>query len=74
MAIRWWRSIHPVVVGSGAAEGEGGFAMSSDIRNTMLYCVVAFTVLYITLAYHRMRLGQTQHEVETLKQELLYRD
>jgi heme exporter protein C len=74
MAIRWWRDIHPAVVGSGASEGEGGFAMSDDMRNTLLYCVVAFTVFYVTLMYHRMRLGQTAHEVETLKQEVAYRE
>ena len=73
MAIRWWRDIHPAVVGSGATEGEGGFAMSSDMRNTLLYCVIAFTMFYITLTYHRMKMGQTAHEVETLKQRVLYR-
>lgn len=72
MAIRWWRDIHPAVVGSGAAEGEGGFAMSDNIRNALLYCVVAFTVFYITLLYHRMQLGKTAHEVETLKQQVLH--
>ena len=73
MAIRWWRDIHPAVVGSGVSEGKGGFAMSDNIRNTLLYCVIAFTVFYITLLYHRMRLGKTAHEVETLKQQVLYR-
>jgi heme exporter protein C len=73
MAIRWWRDIHPAVVGSGAAEGEGGFAMSADMRTTLLYCIVTFTVFYVALLYHRMRLGKTAHEVETLKQRVLYR-
>jgi len=73
MAIRWWRDIHPSVVGSGAAEGEGGFAMSDSMVFTLIFCVVAFTVFYFTLLYHRMRLGKTSHEVEMLKQQILYR-
>jgi len=73
MAIRWWRDIHPAVVGSAAAEGQGGFNMSSQMTMTLIFCVVAFTVLYITLMYHRMRLGRAAHEVETLKQQLLQR-
>ena len=73
MAIRWWRDIHPAVVGSGASEGQGGFAMSSDMRTTLLFCILAFTLFYFTLLYHRMRLGKTAHEVEVLKQQILYR-
>lgn len=71
LAIRWWRDIHPAVVGTAASEGAGGFDMSSNMRLTLIYCVTAFTVFYATLLYHRLRLGQTAHEVETLKQQIL---
>ena len=73
MAIRWWRDIHPAVVGGSASEGQGGFAMSTDMRTTLLFCVIAFTVFYFALLYHRMRVGRTAHEVEVLKQQLLHR-
>ncbi|MFQ5436239.1 MAG: cytochrome c biogenesis protein [Anaerolineae bacterium] len=73
MAIRWWRDIHPAVVGTASSAGSGGFDMSSNMTLTLVYCVVAFTVLYVTLLYHRMRLGKTAHEVETLKQHILHR-
>lgn len=73
LAIRWWRDIHPAVVGTSASEGSGGFDMSSDMRNTLIFCVVAFTVFYFTLLYHRMRMGKTAHEVEVLKQYVLHR-
>lgn len=70
MAIRWWRDIHPSVTGS---SGSGGFDMSANMTATLLFCVFAFTVFYVTLMYHRMRLGKTSHEVENLKQQILYR-
>ncbi len=73
MAIRWWRDIHPAVVASGANEGTGGFNMSPNMTTALMFCIAAFTVFYFTLLYHRMRLGQTEHEVETLRQEILYR-
>lgn len=73
MAIRWWNDIHPTVVGSGASEGQGDPGMSQTIGMVLLYCVIAFTIFYITLMYHRLRLGRTTHEVETLKQQVLYR-
>ena len=72
MAIRWWRDIHPSVTGS-SSSGSGGFDMSSNMTATLLFCVFAFTVFYVTLMYHRMRLGKTTHEVENLKQQVLYR-
>jgi heme exporter protein C len=73
MAIRWWRDIHPAVVGTAASEGQGGFDMAADMRTALIYSVVAITVFYFVLVYHRMRLGETMHKVELLKQKLLHR-
>jgi heme exporter protein C len=73
LAIRWWRTIHPAVVAPGnSEEAVGGFGMSPDIRNTLLFCLFAFTVFYITLMYHRIKLEQLKRRVDTLKQEILY--
>jgi len=72
MAIRWWRDIHPAVVGPSANAGQGGFNMSDRMTFTLVFCVIAFTVFFATLLYHRMRLGKTEHEVESLKQQILY--
>ncbi|MEM7030670.1 MAG: cytochrome c biogenesis protein CcsA [Chloroflexota bacterium] len=70
MAIRWWRDIHPTVVGSGASEGQGGFAMGNTIRDTLLFWVVIYTVFYTTMLYHRLKLAKTAREVELLKRRL----
>lgn len=73
MAIRWWRTIHPAVVLPGKnADALGSFGMSDNIRVTLLYCLFAFTIFYITLMYHRIKLENLQRRVETLKQKMLY--
>jgi heme exporter protein C len=70
MAIRWWRTIHPVIVGPGT---RGGFAMSSRMTIALLFCVVAFTVVYATLLVHRVRLERAADDVQRLRQSLLHR-
>lgn len=73
MAIRWWRDIHPTVVGTAASEGRGGFDMASDIRTTLIFSLVAITLFYITLMYHRINLEAMTQEMEKLKQKALQR-
>lgn len=73
MAIRWWRTIHPAVIAPGSnAEAQGSFGMSDNILTTLLFCLVAFTVFYLTLMYHRIKLEHLKRQVETLKQQVLY--
>ena len=64
MAIRWWRTIHPVVLDS------GGFSLAAPMLITMLFCIGTFTLLYFTLLVHRVRLEQLADEVGQLKHEL----
>ncbi len=73
MAIRWWRTIHPAVVAANESQdAQGGFGLSDNIRNTLLFCLLAFTVFYITLMYHRIKQEQLKRRVDALKQETLY--
>lgn len=72
LAIRWWRTIHPAVVIPGQS-GEGGFGMSPRIQATLFFCLFAFTVFYITLMHHRIRLEKVKRRVDALKQQLLFR-
>jgi heme exporter protein C len=70
-AIRWWRTIHPAMVSPGQnTEGSGSFGMSPNILATLLFCLLAFTVFYITLMYHRVNLENVKRRVEVLKQEI----
>ncbi len=74
IAIRWWRTIHPAVVLPGrSAEARGGFGMSANIQTTLLVCLLAFTVFYITLMYHRINLEDLKRRVDALKQQVFYR-
>ena len=73
MAIRWWRTIHPAVVLPGNnADAQGGFGMSPAILTTLLFCLFAFTVFYIALMYHRIRIENIRRQVDTLRQQILY--
>jgi heme exporter protein C len=73
MAIRWWRTIHPAVIAPGAnAEARGGFGMSDNIGLTLAFCLVAFTVFYLTLMYHRICLENVKRRAEALKQQVLF--
>ncbi|HCU98135.1 MAG TPA: cytochrome C assembly protein [Chloroflexi bacterium] len=59
-AIRIWRTIHPVVIGSSDPNAEGQFDMTSKMTTTLLFTVATFTILYCTLIWHRIRIQQMQ--------------
>jgi heme exporter protein C len=73
MAIRWWRTIHPVVIGSGSADAQGGFALGDTIRMVFFFCLIAFTVLYFALMVLRTRTEWLVRRVEHLKQRVIFR-
>lgn len=70
-SIRWWRTIHPVVIGNGSASSEGGFDMSTPMVQTFLFANLAFTFLYVALLVNRVRLARLGERVEQLKAQLL---
>ena len=67
MAIRLFRTIHPVVIGTASAQAQGGFNMSSDMKVAFFFSLFSFTVIFIDLFWHRIRLGNLQAKVEELK-------
>lgn len=73
MAIRWWRTIHPAVVLPGNnADAVGGFGMSASIQTTLLFCLLAFTVFYVALMMHRVKLEALRRRVDSIRQQVLY--
>jgi heme exporter protein C len=66
MVIRLFRSIHPVVIGQANASQEK-MSMSGDMRVAFFFALFAFTVIFIDLIWHRVRLGALQDMVEQLK-------
>lgn len=67
MVIRLFRTIHPVVVGTQSAEAQGGFDMTGDMVTTLMISLGAFTIFFVTLMWHRVRMGGLEEKVEQLK-------
>jgi len=66
-AIRLFRTIHPVVIGGANVEAQGSFGMTADMRVAFFFALFTFTVIFIDLFWHRIRLGDLQNKVEQLK-------
>ena len=69
-AIRLMRTIHPVVIGANSADAEGAFAMTPKMGVTFAISLIAFSILFISLLWHRIRLGELSEKVEALKLRL----
>ena len=66
MSIRWWRTIHPVLTDS------KNFGLSQGMLPVFFFGLIAFTLFYIVLLLHRIRLERTQEQVDVLKEQLGY--
>jgi len=71
MAIRFFRTIHPVVIGSQTAQAQGGFNMSPDMKVAFFFSLFTFTVIFVDLFWHRIRLGILENKVEELKLKVM---
>ncbi len=70
MVIRLFRTIHPVIIGNQSAAAQGGFDMTSNMKVAFFFGLFAFTVIFIDLLWHRIRLGSLQEKVESLKMKV----
>jgi heme exporter protein C len=61
MAIRWWRTVHPLVFDS------GGSNLSPAMLATLIFSVATFTLLFLTLLVYRLRLERTGALIRDLK-------
>ena len=71
MSIRIFRTIHPVVIGNADPSAKGTFDMSSKMLFTFLYGLFTFSVIFVTLLWHRIRLGKLADKVEQLRLKTL---
>jgi heme exporter protein C len=69
-AIRLFRTIHPVVIGSGNPGAEGTFSMVGDMKVAFFFALFAFTVIFIDLLWNRILMGRLAARVEQLKLSL----
>ncbi len=70
MAIRLFRTIHPVVIGTQSAAAQGGFAMTGGMKVAFFFALFAFTVIFIDLFWNRIRMGNLAAKVEQLRLKL----
>jgi heme exporter protein C len=61
MAIRWWRTVHPLVFDS------GGSNLSPAMLATLIFSVATFTLLFSTLLTYRLRLERMSALIKELK-------
>jgi len=71
LSIRIWRTIHPVVVGSGDAAAQGTFDMTPDMQTAFFFSLFTFTVFGVTLLWHRIRIGRLQDRLERVKMDMM---
>lgn len=71
VSIRIFRTIHPVVFGSGSPDAEGAFEMTSKMRVALFSSLFTFTMIYVTLLWHRVRLQNLSDKVDELKMKIL---
>jgi heme exporter protein C len=67
ISIRLLRTIHPIVVGDSDPGAEGGFDMTPKMQLTFFYSLFTFSVVFVTLYWHRIRQGKLAAKVEQLR-------
>ena len=70
-AIRLFRTIHPVVIGSNDPAAQGTFDMTPLMLQTFMFSLLTFTFLYVALLWHRVRLEGLHERIEQLKLRML---
>ncbi len=65
IAIRLWRTQHPLIFGS----EEGG--LGPNMMFAFFFCLITFTIWFVTLVWHRIRLERFRDGVEQLKQRIM---
>lgn len=64
MAIRWWRTIHPIVLKA------SGMELSANMKVAMIISIVAFTLLYFLLLQLRNVIESSREDIEELKDQI----
>jgi len=70
-AIRLFRTIHPVVIGSGDPSAQGTFAMAPGMKLAFFFALFAFTIIFVDLFWNRILMGRLAARVEQLKLNLM---
>ncbi len=63
MSIRWWRTLHPAAV----VAGGDSSGLEPAMLQTLLVCMIAFSLLFITLLIFRYKSALLEEELVQLK-------
>lgn len=66
MSIRWWNTIHPVIL-----DPEADFGLGPGMTLAFVFGNIAFSILYFALLANRLRLEWTAERVAALREQLL---
>ena len=64
---RLFRTIHPIVIGTGDPNATGTFDMTPLMTQTFMFSLLTFTFIFIDLFWHRIRIGRKADQVEQLR-------
>jgi heme exporter protein C len=67
---RYFRTIHPIVIGLNQPGTAGAFDMTEKMKLTFFFSLFTYSIIFIDLFWHRMQLGHLQDRVEQLKLKL----
>ena len=68
MSIRWWNTIHPVIIEQ--PEGAGKFGLGPNMLTAFMISNIAFIFLFTVLLANRISLGWAEERLEALKEQL----
>lgn len=71
LSIRLFRTIHPALIGTASSAAQGGFDMTPRMLHTFLFSLLTFSVIFVTLLWHRIRLGRLAEKVEQMKLKVM---
>ena len=71
LSIRLFRTIHPALIGTASSAAQGGFDMTPRMLQTFLFGLLTFSVIFVTLLWHRIRLGRLAEKVEQMKLKVM---
>jgi len=68
MSIRWWNTIHPVIVES--PDNAGKFGLGPNMLNAFMISNIAFIIMFIALLANRISLAWAEERVDVLRERL----
>ncbi len=71
LSIRVFRTIHPIVVGGGNLNSPNGLEMTVHMRQTLIFALIAFTILFCSFLTHRYRLQIAEYRLAQKRWKVL---